>query len=198
MIVVALPTIVERGSAWVDVSQAWYEVTSEPIVCVPAYRPGGWAQGLNEVWELHPDADIFVCGSDDMVPQKGWLEAIKPWIDKGVIAPQVHDPRFSRWGPEVRDGDETRMSNFPILPCQVLSSVFPILPNEPQHYYADDTISDKAREVGFPTLAVPSCVITHLMDERGRGAGMGAEDIRMAHDKALYVRYKKSVSNPRS
>ena len=191
MIIVALPTILERKDAWVDVSHRWTETTDAPIVCVPAYRPGGWAQGLNEVWELHgADAEVFVCGSDDMEPTEGWYEAILPWVDKGIIAPQVRDPRFDRWGPDVSDGDVVRMSSFPIIHGAFLPHIFPIAENEPQHYYADDLISDKARKAGIPTLAVPSCRIDHLMDERGRGAGMGTEDARMAHDRGVYRRLR--------
>lgn len=184
MIIVAIPTITARGDTWKSVAAKWYERTPEPVVCVPAWRKGGWCDGLNEVWEQHQNASTFVCGSDDMIPQEGWLEAVKPYLDKGIIAPQVHDPRFSRFDATVKDADETRMSTFPIISQQFLSQVFP-LPSG-LHYYGDDFISDKAREAGIPTIAVPSCVIDHLFDERGRGAGMGDESTRMAYDREIY------------
>ena len=181
MIIVALPTIVERGDAWQSIAAKWYERTPEPVVCVPSWRKGSWCDGLNEVWENHGDiATLFICGSDDMVPRDGWLEAVKSFLDEGIIAPQVHDPRFSRWGPEVKDGDKVEMSSFPIISKKWLSRVFP-LPSG-LHYYGDNLISDRAGS----TIAVPSCVIDHLMDERGRGAGMGDETTRMRHDKSLY------------
>lgn len=184
MVVVAIPTITERGEAWQEVADAWYECTPrEAIICVPSWRKGSWAAGLNEVWEQHPKPDIFVCGSDDMTPTPGWLEAVKPFIHKACIAPQVHDPRFSRWTDEA-DGTETRMSSFPILAGKFLHHVFPLPPE--LHYYSDDLISDRLRAAGIPTVAVPSCVINHGFDERGRGAGMGDESVRMAHDKRIY------------
>lgn len=196
-IVIALPTIEERGDAWKDVAQAWIQNTPQPVATEPSWRKPTWAAGLNEVWENHPDAELFICGSDDMTPEKGWFEAVLPWLGKGIIAPQVHDPRFSRWDASTADGTETRMSSFPIIAGEFLSSVFPLPPE--LHYYSDDLISDKARKAGIPTIAVPSCVIHHSFDERGRGAGMGSEEARMAHDRAIYraiVTNRNSVSNP--
>jgi hypothetical protein len=196
VLIVAVPTIEERGEAWKEVAEAWYDCTpDEAIVCVPSWRKGSWAAGLNEVWEEHPRPEVFVCGSDDMIPTPGWYEACKPYLHKACIAPQVHDPRFSRWTDE-EDGTETRMSSFPILAGKFLHHVFPIeqfwCPEHQQledlHYFSDDLISDRLRAVGIPTVAVPSCVINHRMDERGRGAGMGDESTRMAHDKRIYQR----------
>ena len=195
MIVVAIPTIQERGDAWKDVAAAWYERTpaDHEVVCVPSWRPSSWCDGLNEVWETHGHlADVFCAASDDMVPQEGWLPAITPYLWKGIIAPQVHDPRFSRFDARVKDGDETRMSTFPIISQRFLSQVFP-LPSG-LHYYGDDLISDKAKEAGIPTIAVPSCVIDHLFDERGRGAGMGDESTRMAYDRQIYKALRKQSS----
>lgn len=188
MIVVAIPTIEERGDAWKDVEAAWYETTPEGlnIICVPSWRKGSWAAGLNEVWEQHPKPDLFVMGSDDMAPEEGWYEAIAPFTHKACIAPQVVDPRFSRWGEDQEAGEETRMSTFPILAGKFLHHVFP-LPAE-LHYFTDDLVSDRLRAVGIPTVAVPDCVIIHKMDHRGRGAGMGDESTRMAHDKHIYKR----------
>lgn len=182
-IVVAIPTIEERGDAWKDVAEAWEANTPQKVAVEPSWRPPTWAAGLNEVWENHPDAGLLVCGSDDMYPSKGWLAAIEPYLN-GVIAPQVHDPRFSRFDGSVQDGTETDMSSFPMIPGRFLHAIFP-LPAE-LHYYSDNLISDRARKAGIPTLAVPSCVITHTFDPRGRGAGMGDESTRMAHDKKLY------------
>lgn len=184
VIVVAIPTIKARGDAWEDVAQAWQDMTPEPVLCVPSWRVGSWSAGLNEVWENHPGADIMVMGSDDMIPRAGWLEAIEPYLDRGVLAPQVIDPRFTRFGPEVSDGQEVDMSSFPILSQRFLRQVFPLPPE--LHYYSDNLISDKARKHGTPTVAVPSCVIDHLMDERARGAGLADEMTRMAYDKAIY------------
>lgn len=190
-IVVAIPTIPVRGDAWEKTADIWIVRSPVGTICVPSWRKGGWAQGLNEVAEVNGiGADTFVCGSDDMVPEEGWYEACEPWLAQGfMIAPQVHDPRFSRWDETTKDGDETRMSSFPILPKAVLPYVFPIEAHEPQHYFADDLISDKARKGGFKTVAVPSCVIVHTMDRRGRGAGMGSEEARMIHDKRIYRKF---------
>ena len=185
-IVVAVPTIPERGDLWKDVARAWEEATPQQVAVEPSWRKPTWAAGLNEVWENHPDAGLLVCGSDDMWPSPGWLAAIEPWVSRGVIAPQVHDPRFSRFDGSVVDGTEVGMSSFPIIAGRFLHAIFP-LPAE-LHYYSDNLISDRARAAGIPTLAVPSCVITHSFDERGRGAGMGDESTRMAHDKAIYRR----------
>lgn len=187
MIVVAIPTIPVRGDAWKDVADVWYSVTpDEAIICVPSWRHGSWAAGLNEVWEQHPKPDIFICGSDDMTPEEGWLEAVLPYVEDACIAPQVLDPRFARWEKGQVEGEETRMSTFPIIAGKYLKHVFPLPPE--LHYYSDDLISDRLRAAGIPTVAVPSCVITHQMDMRGRGAGMGDESLRMAHDKAIYKR----------
>lgn len=182
----AIPTIAERGDAWQDVAVKWTERSPVEVICVPAWRKGGWCDGLNEVWEQHQDASVFACGSDDMVPREGWWDAVFPYLGKGIIAPQVLDPRFARFDTSVRDGDETRMSTFPIISQKFLSQVFP-LPSG-LHYYGDDLISDKAKKAGTPTIAVPSAVFDHLFDERGRGAGMGDETTRMAYDREIYKR----------
>ena len=187
-IVIAIPTIEERGKSWQEVAEVWYELTPEPTICIPSWRKGGWAQGLNEAWETHPDCSAFVCGSDDMRPEEGWWEAVTPYLDRGVIAPQVVDPRFTRFGPEIQDGQEVDMSSFPIMSHRIACQVFPLPDEGPQHYYADNYISDLGRKAGFPTIAVPSAVIVHGMDHRGRGAGMGDESTRMAYDKAVYKR----------
>lgn len=194
LIVVAIPTIEERGEAWEQVGEVWKAKTRHPVLIVPSWRKGGWAQGLNEVWEAHSDAEVFITASDDMTPNPGWYEAIEPYLSTGVIAPQMFnhypDPNhnWNRFGPEVIDGQEVEMSSLPILAQRVAKQVFPLAPEVPQHYFADNYISDLARVAGFPTVAVPSCVITHTMDMRGRGAGMGDESTRMAHDREIYRR----------
>lgn len=182
-LIIAIPTIPERGDAWEKVGAEWRAKTTQEVIIEPSWRKPTWAAGLNEVWEKHPDADIFVCGSDDMIPRGAdWLPAIEDYVNLGVIAPQVIDPRFTRFAPEIRDGAPTDMSSFPIIPGRLLARIFP-LPDE-LHYYSDNLISDRVDR----TIAVPSCVILHTMDPRGRGAGMGDEAARMVHDKTIYRR----------
>ena len=180
MVVVAIPTIIERGDAWKEVAEMW-EALSPEVTVVPSWRKGTWAAGLNEVWESHKG--LFVCASDDMAPLPGWYQAVEPWLEKGIVAPQVHDPRFSKWDPGTPDGFETEMSSFPIIGESFLGAIFP-LPEE-LHYFTDDLISLRARQAGIPTIAVPSCEIVHCPDLRGRGAGMSEKD-RMDHDRKLY------------
>jgi hypothetical protein len=185
-IVLAIPTIEARGTAWEDVAAVWIRHTCQPLTVIPSWRPSSWCDGLNEAWEQAPDADLFIAASDDMVPQDDyWLPAIEPYLEQGCIAPQVLDPRFARFDATVSDGDHTNMSSFPIIAGRFLDKVFP-LPTG-LHYYGDNYISEKRlTPQGIPTIAVPSCVIVHNFDERGRGAGMGDESTRMAYDREMY------------
>lgn len=186
-IVVAIPTNGQRPDTLQQTIANWRERTAEPLGFHVTTYGKTWAAGLNDAWRNHPDTDLLICGSDDMWPQNGeWLPAIQPYIHKACIAPQVLDPRFSRWDETTSDGDVTRMSSFPIFAGDFMRHVFP-LPEE-LHYYTDDLISDRLKEQGIPTVAVPSCVIVHGFDPRGRGAGMGDESTRMAHDRAIYQR----------
>lgn len=194
MIVVAVPTIEERGDAWQDVAEVWYATCSEPLVVVPSWRKGTWAAGLNEVWELHPDAEVFVCSSDDMLPEPDWFPVVLEHLKRDQSpVPLMYDRGRCIYGgseAKVRNGTKTGMSNFPVLKSQWLPKVFPLDPE--MHYFADNEISDRLHAIKVPTVFAEGFVVRHTADERGRGAGMGDEPTRMRHDRKLYLKNKNA------
>lgn len=185
-VVVAIPTIEVRGDAWRDVAKEW-ELTPGVIVA-PSWRPGSWAAGLNEVYEWHPDADVFVCASDDMAPEGPWLPHVLEHFAKDECpVPTMHDPRMTTiggtqdvlWKQEPHEGAPAKMSNFPILKGDWLPQVFPL--PEDLHYYSDNLISDRLLEAGVPLVTCLDISISHTWDQRGRD-----ESARMVEDRERY------------
>lgn len=193
-IVLAIPTIADRGDAWEEVGEKFQTQTCQPLIVRPAYRPGGWCDGLNEAWEAHPDADVFICGSDDMEPKDAnWFPPLLRFLEQGKYpAPKMenHDPVRGyweypgTWEPDPVDGTPSKMSTFCVLKGEWLPHVFPLPENF--HYYGDDEIARRLRKAGIPCVACPSSVIVHRMESVGRGAGMGSEDVRMAYDREVF------------
>lgn len=192
--VLAIPTIKERGDTWKATGELWGRVT-----VFPSWRPGGWAAGLNEAWEEHGDADIFICGSDDIWPEGDWLPVVKHFLDRNQSpVPLMKDPRFTIQGGVITDeerenGTESHMTNFPVLKQEWLNDVFPL--PEDLHYYSDNLIADRLHAIGVPTVFAKDFVVIHDWDERGRGAGMGSEEARMEHDRDIYRALKRDRVN---
>lgn len=190
-VVVAIPTIAARGEAWQIAREAFDRHTCQPVTVIPSWAPGGWAAGLNEVWEAvrEDPPEVFVCGSDDMLPEDdNWLPPLLDHMARGTYpAPTVIDPRFINYGGhkrEVADGTPSWMSTFPVLSGSWGDSVFP-LPAD-LSYYADNLIAVKLRLGGVECVAVPSSRIRHLHLQAGRGFGLGSEDKAMVEHSARY------------
>lgn len=193
-IVLAIPTIKDRGDLWKVTAAKWQKHTCQPIEVVPSWAGDGWGDGLNEVagnvLKLGESPDVFICGSDDMYPvDDNWLPAVTRYLGLNKSpCPLMLDPRFTVYGgsqEKVPEGTHTLMSNFPVLKGEWLDKVFPL--PEGAHYYADNEISDRLREVGVPCVAALDFVIKHDHDPRGRGAGHGSEEARMVHDQKWYL-----------
>jgi hypothetical protein len=190
-IVVAMPTVPERSDACAEASADWRRLTPVPVEVVTSLVPGGWCAGLNDVWRRRRGADLFVCASDDMVPEnEGWLEPLLTQLRRGVMpVPCVIDPRWTNYGgfdEPVPDGTPSPRCTFPILAGGWLDIAFP-LPDD-LHYFGDDLIRDRLLHAGIPSVAVPSSRIRHHFDQRGRGAGAGSEGARMEIDSPRYRR----------
>lgn len=191
-VVIAIPTIEERGDRWERSAEEWQKHTCQPVKVVPSWAPGGWGAGLNEVWgQVESDPpDVFVCSSDDMVPVDGnWLPPLLDEIARGAYpAPTVVDPRFTNYGGhgrKVPDGTPSQMSTLPVLHGGWCDAVFP-LPDE-LSYYADNLIAVKLLKAGIPCVAVPSSVIRHDHAKEGRGFGHGSESAAMRVHARLYA-----------
>lgn len=191
MIVVAIPTIAERGDLAEQTAKAWHEHTCQPVHTVISHAGDSWAAGLNDVWaqtrELEPD--IFVCASDDMIPEDdNWLPPLAHHLAQGMFpAPCVIDPRFTNFGGHrspVDDGTPSDGSSFPVIAGGWGELVFP-LPAD-LHYYADNLFAVLLERAGYPCVAVPSSRIRHLCAREGRGAGFGDESTRMLVDSVRY------------
>lgn len=196
----AIPTIDARPNRAFVTAIDWERKTCfhADIRSISSTAGTTWAAGLNHIWEQVRDdpPDVFVCGSDDMVPHDDrWLPAVLPWLNQNFYpAPRVSDPRFENYaGPDhpgiiVPDGTPTFMSTFPILAGSWLDHVFP-LPDD-LHYFADNLLAVKLMRAGVDTVAVPSCRIIHQHAQEGRGAGYGSENNRLYIDT---VRYTKAL-----
>lgn len=206
-ITLAIPTNGQRHDQLDKTIQAWVSQTAEPIEIFVTTAGDTWAAGLNDAWRAHPDSDIFIAGSDDMYPEGEWLPMVEQALREGFSpVPLMKDPRFLIQGgviasEERPDRSESHMTNFPVLKGEWLSSVFPIeqlwcpqhQQHEDLHYCSDDLISDRLHDIGVKTVYVKDFVIVHTWDERGRGAGMGSEDVRLSHDRVIYKTHRKSV-----
>jgi GT2 family glycosyltransferase len=190
-VVVAIPTIKERGDAWKERALDFDRRTCQPVTVVPSWAPGGWAAGLNEVAEqfMENPPDVFCCGSDDMYPEDdNWLPPLLDALRAGAYpAPTVIDPRWTNYGGHnkpVADGTPSKMSTFPVLHGGWLDAVFPL--PDALSYYADNLIAVKLRLAGIECVAVPSSKIRHLHLKVGRGFGEGSEQKAMMKHSRLY------------
>jgi hypothetical protein len=199
-IVVAMPTVPERSDACAHASDDWRRHTRFPVEVVTSLVPGGWCAGLNDVWRRRRGADVFVCASDDMVPEDdGWLDPVLAQLRCGAMpVPCVIDPRWTNYGgfdEPVPDGTPSPRCTFPILAGAWLDIAFP-LPDD-LHYFGDDLIRDRLLHAGIPSVAVPSSRIRHHLDQRARGAGAGSEGARMEIDAPRYRRELALLGTPR-
>lgn len=190
-IVVAMPTVPERSDACAQACVDWQRHTRLAVDVVTSLVPGGWCAGLNDVWRRRRDVDMFVCASDDMVPEDdGWLAPVLEHMRRGAMpVPCVIDPRWTNYGgfdEPVPDGTPSPRCTFPILAGPWLDIVFP-LPDD-LHYFGDDLIRDRLLDAGIPSVAVPTSRIRHHFDQRARGAGAGSEAARMEVDAPRYRR----------
>lgn len=191
-IVVAIPTIAERGDLAEQTAAAWHLHTCQPVRTVISAAGDSWAAGLNDVWQQvrHLEPDVFVCGSDDMVPDDdNWLPPLLEYLAQGMFpAPCVVDPRFTNYGGHrspVDDGTSSDGSSFPVIAGGWGDLIFPLPPD--LHYYADNLFAVLLERAGHPCVAVPSSRIRHLWAREGRGAGFGDESTRMLVDTVRYT-----------
>lgn len=169
-ILVAIPTIAERGDAHLEAAKSFHDHTPLPCDIFVSWRKGGWCDGLNEAWENRDGQDYFVCASDDMRATEGWWEPLAEYLGYGLYpAPTVESPEVTSYGgfhEELPDGTPTSMSTFPVLKMEWLEHVFPL--PERFHFYGDNVIADRLTKVGIRCVAVASSRIVHLADNRGR------------------------------
>ena len=191
-VVVAIPTIKARPNAWRECAAAFERHTCQPVTVIPSYAKGGWGAGLNEVWEQvkGDPPDVFVCSSDDMQPiDDNWLPPLLRHLALGAYpAPTVIDPRWTNYGGHnkpVADGTPSHMSTFPVLVGEWGNAVFPLPVG--LSYYADNLIALKLSLHGIECVAVPSSLIQHTHDQRGRGFGHGSEEKAMRAQSPIYT-----------
>ncbi len=202
-VVVAIPTITERGSVWEDTAETFRLHTCQPVQVIASYAEGGWGAGLNDAWEQVRETppDVFVCGSDDMLPEDdNWLPPLLDALEKGVYpAPTVIDPRWTNYGGHrklVPDGTPSKMSSFPILHGGWGDTVFPL--PEDLSYFADNLIAVKLLQADIECVAVPSSKIRHLWLKAGRGFGHGSENRAMIEHSKRYTQALEEIGVDRS
>lgn len=175
-IAVVIPTVTGRADhlARCVTEYAKYDVE---ILVLPNRSCCGdaWNQGAAMV-----DTKYVHFTADDLEPLPGWLEAAKEVADQGQIpAPLVLRPDGSS---ESAGG---LVALVPFLPRELWCHIGPVPAG--LHYYTDNWITDRGRDLGFPTVPCEDYAFVHHWAQPGRGAGMSEPD-RLAHDHAVYVK----------
>lgn len=193
-VVLACPTIRERAHRLAQFEELWRSRTHDAKLDIRYSEAGDtWSAGLNDVWQQvrHRPPDVFILGSDDMVPaDERWLPTASHWLDQGKVpGPRVEDPRFVNTAGHpgtVAEGTPGDMTAFLIIKGAWAKHVFP-LPDD-LAYFADNLACVLLTRAGYEIVAVPSCRIIHLHAPEGRGFGYGSENTRLFIDTVRYSR----------
>lgn len=193
-VILAVPTIPARQHRLNEFELMWRERTPEADLQIIYSEAGDtWSTGLNDIWQQvrRRPPDVFVLGSDDMVPaDERWLPAAWHWLEQDKVpGPRVEDPRFVNTAGHpgtVAEGTPGDMTAFLIIRGAWGKHVFP-LPAD-LAYFADNLACVKLARKGHDIVAVPSCRIIHLHAPEGRGFGYGSENTRLFIDTVRYTR----------
>jgi hypothetical protein len=158
--------------------------------CIDAY------QQRTEDFEFIFEVDHRTCGSawlaggtkalgdyihftaDDLEPHPGWWEAAVRCIDSGCLpCPRILRPDGSlescgQWGTETDEGTETDIARVPFLSRQMWERGAWVLP---AHYYTDNWIATRGRQLGIPTVVCRDYGFTHYYASEGRLQTMDAD-----------------------
>lgn len=125
--------------------------------------------------------------ADDIEAHEGWLEAGIMSLDRQELpAARIlnSDGSLQSCGDEHDrpEGFVTEIARIPILTRGLARKVFPIAP---LHYYTDNIVSDKARELGWETVVNRNYLFTHHLSLVSR------LDDRLMSDYRRYMNGRK-------
>ena len=153
-----------------------------------------WNRGIEHLLtESLPDTpstrrpNLIHLTADDIEAHDGWYDAgfaRLTWHEIPAARILHGDGNLQSCGDEFDrpEGFETEIARIPLLPREVVDHVFPI-PAE-MHYYTDNVVSDRAREIGWPTVVTRDYLFTHHL------AGEGRLD-RLDEDHALWLESRR-------
>lgn len=136
-----------------------------------------WNAGVKQA-----TGDYIHLTADDIEPHGGWLDAGILSLERGELpaARILHgDGTLQSCGDQFdrEEGFVTEIARIPLLTRELAIAIFPI---PPWHYYTDNIISDRGRELGWQTVVNRSYLFTHHL------TGEGRLDARLAADGHRY------------
>lgn len=137
-----------------------------------------WNEGVEAA-----GGDFVHLTADDIVAHDGWWQAaiMSMGVEQLPAGRILHgDGTLQSCGDELDrpDGFVTEIPRIPFLPAWLALEIFPI---PPLHYYTDNIIGDRARELGWQTVVNRGYAFTHHL------AGEGRLDDRLASDGRRYL-----------
>jgi hypothetical protein len=166
-----------------------YVIPNRPT-CGQAWNDG-WRM-VDDFWIRKPD--YIHLSADDLEPQPGWDEAAIEAVEAGALPCPLQtdaDGTPWQWGRSttpVPDWTPTTATTLPFLPWSLAEQ---ILPGLDCHYYVDDYISWRARQLGWGDVYREGYRFIHHLAPEGRGAGMGSAEARMKHDLKIFEAAKE-------
>lgn len=197
LISIVIPTVTGREDHLARCMDAYREHTIQRIeLIVIRDRPTcgiAWQEGSEQA-----SGDYLHLTADDLEPHHGWdRSAVHYATTNRIPCPTVMEPDGvtvqSTHGVSAQAGISTepvtagQEVGFTTVPFMTIGQWKLIGPMIPLHYCTDSWVSHRARLHGIPTVAAPGMRFTHHNALPGRGAGMGDQHARTAHDRAAYT-----------
>lgn len=190
LITVPLPTIDGREHYLEKAIDAYKRTTANLEIILVRNAPN-----CGVVWQYGAEVgtgDYIAFGADDVEMHDGWWQAATAMIDQGVLpAPLIFETDGSIQscgGSNYKlepDHAFTEFTRGPIVSRAQWDRIGPMIPT---HYYTDNWVSYRGKELDIPTVVCHAYAYTHHMADEGRGAGMSWGD-RMKADYRLACLY---------
>lgn len=169
MISIVIPTIQGREHHLERCIDAYERFTDEyELIIVPNERCCGLA------WEkggAQAEGDYIHLSADDLEPHEGWSEPAILCVEQDKLpCPRILRPDGSlescgEWGTEMPEGTETTIARVPFLSREMWDDGGWIFRG---HYYTDNAIYERGRQIGYPTVVCRDYLFTHYYASEGR------------------------------
>lgn len=169
MISVVIPTIDGREHHLARCEAAYERFTDDYELIIVRNEP---TCGL--AWEKGgalAKGDYIHLSADDLEPHEGWWEPAVRLVDEGKLpCPRILRPDGSlescgEWGTEMEDGTETIIARIPFLSRAMWEKGGWTIP---LHYYTDNWIYERGKQLGYPTVVCRDYLFTHYYASEGR------------------------------
>ena len=204
-VLIVCPTVTGREESLERCKESYTETLKDHSVrfSIPVDCPT-WGEGVNEGIQSADEVygfemcDFIHLTADDLEAHDGWFEAASNALSKGVYpAPMLMNPDGSVFSfghgdanmhDVSRDWKPTHTSVIPTITPLMWRMMGPMIP---LHFFTDDYMSHRARQIGMNTVAIMDYKFTHHASEIHAGAGIG-RDKRMAIDQEAYQHYLRT------